>query len=88
MGGTRSGKVVGMESHEEDGPDPDDIRSRAELLPEEHSAGSDDPQMQARAVLEESQRRVEAPHDPPDGERDARDPHAEEHEHRESQDTV
>jgi hypothetical protein len=39
---------------------PDDrIASRAELLPEEQVAGSDDPEAQAAAILEESDRRTE-----------------------------
>lgn len=33
----------------------------AELLPEERAAGSDDPQAQAEAILEDSDRRTEAP---------------------------
>ena len=49
-------------------PDPDDVRARAALLPEEKAAGpSADPLAQAAAVLEESEERVNAPHDPPDG---------------------
>ena len=39
-------------------PAPD---GRAELLPEEEAAGSDDPQAQARAILAESQDRTEHP---------------------------
>lgn len=39
-------------------PDPQRIESRAEhLLPEEKSAGSDDPHAQAAAILAESDRR-------------------------------
>lgn len=37
------------------------IASRAELLPEEQAAGSDDPQAQAQAILEEAQERTEHP---------------------------
>ncbi|MEO6145359.1 MAG: hypothetical protein ABIP19_15395 [Dermatophilaceae bacterium] len=37
------------------------IASRAELLPEEQAAGSDDPQAQARAILQEAQERTEHP---------------------------
>lgn len=52
-------------------PDPldqDHVATRAELLPEEEAAGgSADPQAQARAILEDSEARVEAPHAPPDG---------------------
>ena len=48
---------------------PDDVVSeRAELLPEERAAGpSADPRAQAAAILAESEERVNAPHDPPDG---------------------
>lgn len=37
------------------------VQQRAELLPEEEAAGSDDPQAQARAILTESQERVHKP---------------------------
>ena len=41
---------------------PDDrIESRAELLPEEQSAGSEDPTSQAEAILEESDERTVDP---------------------------
>jgi hypothetical protein len=39
----------------------DDVPARAELLPEELAAGSDDPQEQARAILAESRERTEHP---------------------------
>ncbi|GAA1506406.1 hypothetical protein GCM10009740_40640 [Terrabacter terrae] len=39
----------------------DPIQTRAELLPEEQAAGSDDPEMQARAILAESEARTENP---------------------------
>jgi hypothetical protein len=42
-------------------PDEDHVTSRAELLPEEVAAGSEDPQKQAAVILEESQRRTEDP---------------------------
>ncbi|HSL59482.1 MAG TPA: hypothetical protein VK866_16670 [Acidimicrobiales bacterium] len=44
-----------------DEPTADDERvaSRAELLPEEETAGSDDPEAQARAILDESDERQE-----------------------------
>jgi hypothetical protein len=42
-------------------PDDDRIESRAELLPEEQAAGSDDPQAQAAAILEESDERTDDP---------------------------
>ena len=49
-------------------PDDDDdeaqarhVASRAELLPEEQAVGSDDPQAQAQAILEESEERTEHP---------------------------
>jgi len=37
------------------------LESRAELLPEERAAGSDDPQAQAEAILAESLERTEHP---------------------------
>lgn len=44
------------ESHDEDR-----VQSRAELLPEERAAGSDDPEEQAEAILEDSDERTEDP---------------------------
>ena len=46
-----------------DGADAADrhLGSRAELLPEERAAGSDDPAAQAEAILAESQERTEHP---------------------------
>jgi hypothetical protein len=41
-----------------DRPDPDRVETRAELLPEEEQAGSDDPEAQAAAVLEDSEART------------------------------
>ena len=41
--------------------DESDISQRAELLPEEQAAGSDDPEGQAAAILEESIERTEFP---------------------------
>jgi hypothetical protein len=37
------------------------IERRAELLPEERTAGSDDPEAQAEAILEESDDRTDHP---------------------------
>jgi hypothetical protein len=37
------------------------INSRADLLPEELAAGSDEPDAQARAILEESDERTDRP---------------------------
>ena len=37
------------------------INSRADLLPEELAAGSDDPDAQARTILEESDERTDRP---------------------------
>ena len=37
------------------------VASRAALLPEEQAAGSDDPEAQARAILEEARERTEHP---------------------------
>ena len=43
-------------------PDEDRVEHRAdELLPEEQAAGSDDPEAQARAILEASDDRTEHP---------------------------
>lgn len=42
-------------------PEKDRIDTRAELLPEEQAAGSEDPEAQARAILEESDERTEDP---------------------------
>lgn len=44
-----------------DGPAEDRVDTRAELLPEEVAAGSDDPAAQARAILAESDDRTEHP---------------------------
>jgi hypothetical protein len=44
-----------------EGPAEERVRARAELLPEEAAAGSDDPQRQARAILAESDDRTEHP---------------------------
>jgi hypothetical protein len=44
-----------------DQPDDDRILERAQLLPEEETAGSDDPQRQAAVVLEDSDRRTAEP---------------------------
>ena len=56
-----AGQVWGMEPQDEDR-----VRSRAELLPEERSAGSDDPHAQAEAVLADSDERTEVPDAAPD----------------------
>ena len=42
-------------------PDESHVDSRADLLPEEVAAGSDDPHAQAEAILEESAERTEEP---------------------------
>ena len=53
------------EPHDPDQPaaSPDDrrVEQRAELLPEEERAGSDDPEAQAAAILEESDERTDDP---------------------------
>jgi hypothetical protein len=41
--------------------DDDRIAERAQLLPEEIAAGSDDPERQAEAILEDSERRTLEP---------------------------
>jgi hypothetical protein len=43
------------------GPSEHAVGARAELLPEELAAGSDDPELQARAILAESEERTEQP---------------------------
>lgn len=43
------------------GPAKDRIAGRAELLPEEVAAGSEDPETQASAILAESDERTENP---------------------------
>jgi hypothetical protein len=43
------------------GPAKDRIDGRAELLPEETAAGSEDPEAQAGAILAESDERTEHP---------------------------
>ena len=48
------------------GPDDERVHSRAELLPEERAAGSDDPEAQAAAVLADSDDRTEVPNAAPD----------------------
>jgi hypothetical protein len=42
-------------------PDEARVESRAELLPEEEAAGSEDPTAQAAAILEESDERTDDP---------------------------
>lgn len=42
-------------------PDEERVERRAELLPEELAVGSDDPDAQARAILEESDERTAHP---------------------------
>jgi hypothetical protein len=44
-----------------EGPDDGRVSERAHLLPEENAAGSDDPQRQAEAILEDSDRRTAEP---------------------------
>jgi hypothetical protein len=41
--------------------DEDRVAERADLLPEEETAGSDDPQRQAEVILEDSDRRTAEP---------------------------
>lgn len=42
-------------------PDDERVVERSDLLPEEKAAGSDDPQQQARSILEDSDRRTVEP---------------------------
>ena len=50
-----------MTEQREDPTEDTRVESRAELLPEEQAAGSDDPKSQAEAILEESDERTEDP---------------------------
>lgn len=65
-------------NEEGDAVEEERVETRAGLLPEEDAVGSDDPDAQAAAILEDSERRQ--------ADRDA-DPDAEV-EHRQSEDTV
>lgn len=49
------------QEHADDVADEQRVEGRSELLPEELAAGSDDPQAQAEAILEESDERTEHP---------------------------
>jgi uncharacterized protein (TIGR00725 family) len=51
------GSLDGMPEH----PDEERIESRGHLLPEEAAAGSDDPQLQAEVILEDSDERTAKP---------------------------
>ena len=42
-------------------PGEDRVKGRADLLPEERAAGSDDPLEQAKAILEDSDERTDHP---------------------------
>jgi hypothetical protein len=42
-------------------PDEARVESRRQLLPEEIAAGSDDPELQAEVILEDSDERTERP---------------------------
>ena len=44
-----------------DQPDHERVERRAQLLPEEETAGSDDPELQAEIVLEDSDERTANP---------------------------
>jgi hypothetical protein len=50
-----------MSTEPDHGPDADHVESRADLLPEELAAGSDDPHEQAEVILEESAERTDDP---------------------------
>ncbi|MDN4161672.1 hypothetical protein [Nocardioides abyssi] len=49
------------QEHQHDETDQTRIDRRAELLPEEETAGSADPEAQAEAILEESDERTQDP---------------------------
>lgn len=57
MGGTADSQHDQHDEHR----DADRVGERAELLPEEQAAGSDDPVDQAAAILEESEERTDDP---------------------------
>ena len=44
-----------------EGPDEGRVESRGQLLPEEQAAGSDDPELQAQIILEDSDERTAEP---------------------------
>ena len=50
-----------MSESSEEAAEQDRINTRADLLPEEREAGSDDPFEQAKAILEDSDERTEHP---------------------------
>jgi hypothetical protein len=52
-----------MTDSQDDHEDPDrhHVETRADLLPEEKVAGSDDPEAQAAAILKESEERTQDP---------------------------
>ncbi|MGN6090392.1 MAG: hypothetical protein ACTHNT_13985 [Actinomycetales bacterium] len=69
----------GVDERLEPGVDAGDIAARSRLLPEEQQAGSDDPQVQAAAVLADSEERIADP-DPDASEQTAlRGTHAADH---------
>lgn len=58
---TDAGRAHGPGEGDGAAPQEQDVTARAELLPEEVAAGSDDPIAQAEAILEESEERTEEP---------------------------
>jgi hypothetical protein len=60
MSPSQPSPVSGTPQHaaEDPAPSADSVDSRANLLPEEEAAGSDDPHRQAEVILEESAERV------------------------------
>jgi hypothetical protein len=58
-----SGYIGPVTENAAGGADQDRIDTRAELLPEEQAAGSDDPEGQAAAILRESDERTDHPED-------------------------
>ncbi|WGL50748.1 hypothetical protein P5P86_12315 [Nocardioides sp. BP30] len=50
-----------MSSDADPRPDEQHVESRADLLPEEEAAGSDDPREQAEVILQESEERTQDP---------------------------
>jgi hypothetical protein len=61
LGAVQFGEERSMNPNDDEAT-PEAIHSRAELLPEEHAAGASlDAEAQARAILKESEERVNAP---------------------------
>lgn len=60
---TPAGYAVVVAANPEVDPDEERVHNRARLLPEEQTAGSDDPELQAEVILEDSDQRTADPED-------------------------